>query len=540
MKTVGLPLDERKMIVDLLMKVKQRMITPELIRKLDKNEEFPEEIIRELLGPNIGLQLLFIPEEFGGMGGGARDIAVISEEMAKICIGLATAFLAIHLGTDPILVGATREQQTIWLTRIANDGCIVAYAVTEPEAGSNLSNFKTRAEPVRDDSGKIISYCINGTKQFISNGGFADFLTVLAQTPEGPSFFIVEKTAAGFSAGKPEEKHGIRCSNTAPLTFDNVLVPVENLVGGVPGQGLNQANEVFGYTRLMVAAFGLGAGVAALERVIPYARERIQFGTPLIEKQGYTHKLILPHYIRLEAVRAYIEEVAERLDTGERDLQIEGSIAKIFATETGNACADAAIQALGGYGYIHDYDVEKIKRDVKITTIYEGTSEIQQLIISTFRWRASVKSKWQFYGGMADEMKSIQDAPILAAFIARALEILNLTIQFVHLRKLTRLQHVMFRLADMMTEIEIAVALVRKTMKSIQSQSPDLTRLQLICRLYAREVLQHTISSSQVIAFGVETVDVSEIQALHELQAIEPDLLHRGHLNDMDALLKYL
>ena len=184
-------------------------------------------------------------------------------------------------------------------------------------------------------------------------------------------------------------------------------MPVENLVGGVPGKGLIQANEVFGYTRLMVACFGLGGGVAALQKVIPYAKERIQFGSPLMEKQGYTHKLVLPYAAKLEAARAYIEEVAVRLDSGESDLQVEGAIAKLFATETGNACADAAIQALGGYGYIREYDVEKIKRDVKITTIYEGTSEIQQLIISTFRWRSSVQSKYEFYESLAAQMDAI-------------------------------------------------------------------------------------------------------------------------------------
>ncbi len=536
MGKAGLPLDERKMIVDLLLKVRQRMMTPDVLRKLDKLEEFPENIIRELLGPNIGLQLLFIPEEFGGMGGGARDIAVISEEMAKVCLGIATAFLAIHLGTDPILVGATPEQKQKWLTKIAEEGCIVAYAVTEPEAGSNLSNFKTKAEPVTDDTGSIVGYRINGNKQFISNGGFADFLTVLAQTPEGPTFFIVEKDAEGFKPGKSEEKHGIRCSNTAPLTFDNVFVPLDQLVGGIPGLGLNQANEVFGYTRLMVAAFGLGAGVAALERVVSYARERIQFGSPLIEKQGYTHKLIIPHYIRLEAARAYIEEVADRLDSGEKDLQIEGSIAKLFATESGNACAESAIQALGGYGYIHEYDVEKIKRDVKITTIYEGTSEIQQMIISTFRWRASVKSKWQFYGAMVNEMATVSDDTIHAGLVGQAAHILNETIQFVHQQKLTRMQHLMFLLADNMTEVETAVALIRKTISARTQGSPDFQRLQLISRIFAREVLLHCHSTSQFIRLGSAAVNPPEETA----QSLNDTQVYRGMLDDMDSLLRYL
>jgi alkylation response protein AidB-like acyl-CoA dehydrogenase len=196
---------------------------------------------------------------------------------------------------------------------------------------------------------------------------------------------------------KGEEKHGIRASNTSPLSFDEVFVPIENLIGGVPGKGLKQANVVFGYTRLMVASMALGAGQAALEIAIPYAKERIQFGSPLSEKQGYTHKLIVPNVVRLAAADAYIDEVAHMLDSSEEDLQVEGSIGKYFATEAADRTANDCMQALGGYGYIRDFEVEKIKRDVKITCIYEGTSEIQQNIISTFRWKASRKSKGQFY-----------------------------------------------------------------------------------------------------------------------------------------------
>ena len=444
------------MILSLLSQVRERMLTPENLRRWDDEEIFPEAEIRELLGPDIGLQLLFIPEEYGGMGGGARDMAAFSEEMAKICLGVATSFLAIHLGADPILVGATEDQKQKWLTKLAQGEAIVAYAVTESEAGSNLSSLTTTAAPVLDAAGAITGYRLNGNKQFISNGGVADFMTVLAQAPEGPSFFIVENTMEGFIPGRPEQKHGIRSSNTSALTFDDVLVPVENLVGGVPGQGLAQANEVFGYTRLMVACFGLGAGVAALEKVISYAKERVQFGSTLMEKQGYTHKLILPFVAKLEAARAYIEEVALRLDSGETDLQPEGAIAKLFASEVGNACADAAIQALGGYGYTREYDVEKIKRDVKITTIYEGTSEIMQLIISTFRWRETVRSKGAFYESLAQEMDAVHAAhsDLKADTLAAVARLLNRLFDEVHKSKLTRQQHIMFQLASLATLVE--------------------------------------------------------------------------------------
>ena len=221
----------------------------------------------------------------------------------------------------------------------------------------------------------------------------AKIYTILALAPGGPSWFVVERGAEGFSQAKPEDKHGIRASNTAALFLEDVYVDADRLIGGVEGVGLAQAQAVFGYTRLMVAAFGLGGGWAALKRAIPYAQQRIQGGAPLSQKQGYTHKLIVPNAVRLEAARAYIEWVAERLDTEDSELQTEGAVAKYLATEAGNKAAEDSIQALGGYGYTHEYMVEKIKRDVRITTIYEGTSEIMEWTIARDRWQLHLKSR---------------------------------------------------------------------------------------------------------------------------------------------------
>jgi len=536
----GLPLDDRQMILDLLSQVRERMLTPEKLREWDRDEIFPETEIRELLGPEIGLQLLFIPEEYGGMGGGARDLAAFSLEMGKICLGVATAFLVVHLGTDPILVAATPDQKRKWLKKVA-EGAIVAYAVTEPEAGSNLSNLKTSATPVLDESGTLTGYRINGSKQFISNGGYADFLTVLAQAPEGPTFFIVERTMPGFCPGRAEEKHGIRSSNTVALTFDDVFVPAENLVGGEPGHGLAQANEVFGFTRLMVACLGLAAGEAALEKVIPYAKERVQFGSPLIDKQGYTHKLVLPFVAKLAASRAYIEEVALRLDSGERDLQPEGAIAKLHATEVGNACADAAIQALGGYGYVREYDVEKIKRDVKITTIYEGTSEIQQLIISTFRWRETVKSKGAFYDGLAQDLSAVHDShpQVGAGTMAALTRLLNRLYKEVHETKLTRQQHVMFRLATYSTLVETGAALCRKAAGAVprdDSESEDLEYLQLCARINAALSAQEAFVIASEIVYGCGQWSADEARAILQASGFDFGASQTGLLTDMDLL----
>src|SRR5215470_16462812 len=304
----------------------KKQLPDEKLIELDERDECPIEIVRAMCDPDkLGIQLLFIPEEFGGMGGGTFDVYCVCEEMARIDLGVATAVLATFLGSDPITVGATPEQKKLWLSRIAEEGILFAYGATEPDAGSDLAALQTTAERVTQD-GHIIGYKINGSKQWISNGGIADAYTILANTPAGPSWFIVDRDTPGFKHDEPENKHGIRLSNTAALSFSDVFVDVSRLVGGVEGQGLTQAQAVFGYTRLMVAAFGLGAGWAALNRAIEYSTTRVQAGAPLSTKQGYTHKLIVPHAARLEAARAYIEEVGARLDAGEDQLNTEGAI----------------------------------------------------------------------------------------------------------------------------------------------------------------------------------------------------------------------
>src|SRR5215831_17212956 len=385
---------------------KKKLPDEELIA-LDARDECPLEIVHHMCSPDkLGIQLLFIPEEYGGFGGGAFDVYVVCEEMVRIDLGVATAVLATFLGSDPITVGATPEQKKLWLSRIAEEGLLFAYGATEPDAGSDLAALQTTADRVSQD-GHIIGYKINGSKQWISNGGIADAYTVLANTPAGPSWFIVDRDTPGFKHDEPENKHGIRLSNTAALSFNDAFVDVSRLVGGVEGQGLTQAQAVFGYTRLMVAAFGLGAGWSALDRAIPYSTTRIQGGAPLSEKQGYTHKLIVSNVARLEAGRAYIEETAERIDAGEGSLNTEGAIAKYMSTEAGNAAAECSIQALGGYGYTHEYMVEKIKRDVRITIIYEGTSEIMEMTISRDRWQSHLKKRGQHYHEQAPKFETL-------------------------------------------------------------------------------------------------------------------------------------
>ncbi len=539
MNELALDIGTLDLILDTVREFAARKLPLEKKLDLDHREEFPEAIIRELIGPNIGLHLVFIPEEHGGIGGGAYALYRVCEALARIDLGVATALFAIALGTDPIRVGGTPGQQANWLRRIAEEGLIVAYGATEPNAGSNLAALRTTAQPVRDASGRVTHYRLDGTKQFITNGGVADLYTILARTPGGPSFFAVEKGTPGLSPGRKEDKHGIRSSNTTQVLLEDAVVPAENLLGGEEGKGLEQASRVFSYTRLMVAAFGLGAGEEALARAVAYSKDRVQFDTPLAAKQGFTHKLLVPHAARLEAARAHIEEVARRLDAGETDLPTDGAIAKLVATEAGNAAADAAIQAHGGYGYTREYEVEKIKRDVRITTIYEGTSEILQSVIALTRWQDTLRTKGRFYLDIADEMDRIDPSGSAGgAVVALALRAVAATLAEARRARLTRSQHVQFRLAATIAEIEVAAALVRK---AAAASGPHAETLRARSRVHARTVAMLAADAAVEIAVGTGAVDGptrTAFEAAAGLDAIRA--AQAGRLADEDAVAKAL
>jgi alkylation response protein AidB-like acyl-CoA dehydrogenase len=539
-----------KLSIKSLKEFAKKRLPDETLIELDEKDECPIDIVRDMCSPDkLGIQLLFIPEEYGGMGGGTFDVYCICEEMARIDLGVATSVLATFLGSDPITVGATPEQKKLWLSRIADEGLLFAYGATEPEAGSDLGALRTTADPVLKD-GKVVGYKINGNKQWISNGGIAGAYTVLANTPSGPSWFVVESGAKGFTHDEPEDKHGIRLSNTAALAFNDVYVDIDRLIGGVPGQGLLQAQAVFGYTRLMVAAFGLGGGWAALDRAIPYSTKRIQAGAPLSEKQGYTHKLIVPHVARLEAARAYIEETTERIDAGEGSLNAEGAIAKYMATEAGNAAAEASIQALGGYGYTHEYLVEKISRDVRITTIYEGTSEIMEMTISRDRWQLHLKTRGQHYHELARELEALhaKHPDIGARAAAVAHHALAELMEKARVARLTRYQHILLRLGEWIAYAECAGSLARRAARSAEnklhekaSRRFDTTALSALSRIYAREAALRVATEGLrwlTAAGGVTDSEMSifetslNIPAVHRAQA--------GLLSDMDYIADVL
>ncbi len=546
MKTSGLPADSLEMTLQSLREFAEQRLPVARLLQLDHADEFPVDDVRALCDPNtLGIQLVFIPEEYGGFGGSAWDVYRTCELMAAIDLGVATGVLATFLGSDPISFGGTEEQKKHWLGRIAEEGLLFAYGATEPAAGSDLGALKTTATPVVED-GKTVGYRINGAKQWISNGGYADVYTILANTPAGPTWFILEKGAEGFSHGKPEDKHGLRASNTAALSLSDVYVPVENLVGGVEGQGLLQAQLVFGYTRLMVAAFGLGAGWAALDRAIPYSKDRLQGGAPLSEKQGYTHKLIVPHAVRLEAGRAYIEETAERLDSGEEMLNTEGAIAKYLATEAGLAAAEASIQALGGYGYTREYMVEKIRRDVRITTIYEGTSEIMEMTIARDRWQQHLKTRGQHYHEKAREMEALEAAQpgCGARFAALALHSLAEGLERFRAQRLTRHQHVLFRAGRMIALAEGAMVLAKRAAMAAKGKLSDkadrrfdAAALAAVSRANGREAAFEVAQEAlrwAVAADGVPSAELAAFTAAIRLPEISG--AQAGLMTDLDLV----
>ncbi len=318
----------------------------------------------------------------------------------------------------------------------------------------------------------------------------------------------------------------------------------------VEGRGLTQAQQVFGYTRLMVAAFGLGGGWEALDRAIAYSTTRVQGGAPLARKQGYTHKLIVPHAVALEAARAVVEETATRIDNGEGvdgALNTEGAIAKYFATEAGNAAADAAIQAHGGYGYTREYLVEKIKRDVRITVIYEGTSEILEMTIARDRWQQHLKSQGTYYRDAASEVSTL-DAAVGAGTAALALDGLAALLEACRVGRLTRNQHVLLRLGELIAHAESAASLARRASAAAAETLPakadrrfDAEALATISRIFAREAAQKVTEEGVRWVAGALPPGDPAVAALAEALRL-PDVraAQAGLVADMDHLADVL
>lgn len=545
----GLDVQSLNLMIEALNDFVLDALSPELQLELDHEDRCPEDIVRGMSDPEVlGVQLVFVPDEYGGMGGGAMDAYRVCEVMARHDIGLATAVFATFLGSDPIVVGATEEQKHRWLGAIAEKGVVFAYGATEPEAGSDLGALTTTATPIKDDEGNTTGYRINGRKQWISNGSIAEHTTILATTDAGPSWFVVDRGTPGFTASPPEDKHGLRLSNTAALFLDEVEIPADSLIGTEEGKGMWQAQQVFGYTRVMVAAFGLGGGWEALDRAIQYSINREQGGGPLSEKQGFTHKLIIPHVVKLEAARAFIEETSSQIDQGlgaGGGMNTEGAIAKYMATVFGNLAADDAIQAHGGYGYTRPYVVEKIKRDVRITEIYEGTSEICEMTIARDRWQLHLKNKFRYYEDMAvaSEQLHARHPNVGADIAALAARSLNVVLEACRMARLTREQHILFRLGELMAWAETACVFSQRAAAMIEGtpypKTPsrfngETTAAQ--ARAFAREAAQKVLTDGTRWVAGAVPAGSPAVGYLANLPTAAVQAAQAGWLDDMNFI----
>jgi butyryl-CoA dehydrogenase len=367
--------EEQQMIQELAAQIAREKIRPQRA-ELDEAEAFPTELMKVLAQSD--LFGLYIPEEYGGLGGGILENCLAVEQLARACVGVATTFAASGLGAYPILLYGNDRQKKRYLTDIASGRRLAAFAVTESGAGSDVTAVKTTA--VRDGD----TYVLNGTKQWITNGGEAEIYSVLAITdrskgPRGASFFVVEKGDPGFSFGKKEKKLGIRASATRELVFQDCRIPGDRLIGR-EGMGFIIAMKTFDKSRPGIGALGVGLAQGALDVSVEYARKRVQFGKPIISFQAIQHKLA-DMAIKTEAARALIYAAARHLDTDPADASKVAAIGKVFASDTAMEVATEAVQIFGGYGYMRDYPVEKMLRDAKILQIYEGTNEIQRSII---------------------------------------------------------------------------------------------------------------------------------------------------------------
>ena len=369
--------EEQKILRDLCRQVAEEKIRPRS-KELDEKEKFPAEMIK-ILG-QADLFSLCIPEQYGGMGGGLMDLCIAAEELSRVDGGIAAVYAASFLGMFPILLFGTEEQKKKFLPDIASGKHLAAFALTEPEAGSDASAVKTVAKKDGD------YYILNGVKHFITNGEDAGVCTVIAVTnkvkgPRGISAFIVEKGIEGYTYGKKEEKLGIRASSTNELIFNDVKVHKDNLLGGREGIGYIATMKTFDQSRPGVAAQAIGIAQGALELAIAYAHQRVQFKKPITSFQGIQW-MLADMGTKIEAARGLVYNVASMVDRGVKDVGAASAAAKYFASDVAMEVTTNAVQIYGGYGYMRDYPIEKFMRDAKITQIYEGTNQIQRSIVA--------------------------------------------------------------------------------------------------------------------------------------------------------------
>jgi len=362
--------EQQQTIKGLARRIAEERILP-IRAELDEKEEFPRDIVKDLA--DADMFRVFIPEEYEGLGGGCLELCLVVEELSRVCSAVAVSYAASALGCMTLMEYGSDEQKQKYLPDIASGKKLGAFAVTESTAGSDIGNIKTTAEKV--DGG----YLLNGTKQFITNGGEAELYTVIVLTDKtkgarGASAIIVEKDTPGFTFGKKEKKMGIRASATRELVFKNCLVPEENLLGR-PGLGFIQALRLFDRSRPGIGAQAVGLAQGALEAAVDYAEQRVQFDQQIITMQAIQH-MLADMAIQTEAARALVYAAARHVDSGAKNVTEESAMSKVFASDTAMKVTTDAVQICGGTGYMRDFPVEKMMRDAKILQIYEGTNQV--------------------------------------------------------------------------------------------------------------------------------------------------------------------
>lgn len=368
--------EEQQMIKELAAKIANEKIKPIAIQ-YDEEGKFPHDIMKIMADSD--LCGVYIAEEYGGLGGGILEMALVVEELSRACGGISLAFAGTGLGTFPIILFGSDTQKKKYLPDIASGKKLAAFGLTEANAGSDAAGIQTTAALDGDE------YILNGTKQWITNGGEAEVYTVIACTnrskgARGFSAFIVEKGTPGFSFGKKENKMGIRASCTRELVFENCRIPRDNLLAR-EGMGFIVAMKTLDRTRPGVASQALGIAQGAFDEAVKYSKERVQFGQPISSFQAVQH-IMADMAIQIEASRALVYQTCRFIDSGAKEFSKESAMCKVFASDTAMKVTTDAVQILGGYGYMKEYPVEKMMRDAKITQIYEGTNQIQRNVIA--------------------------------------------------------------------------------------------------------------------------------------------------------------
>jgi len=368
--------EEQIMIRDLARQIAVEKVVP-VRAELDELNKFPSDIMKALA--QADLFGLYIPEEYGGLGKKSLELCIAVEELSKACVGVSTSYAANALGTYPILLYGTDTHKKKYLPDIATGKRLVAFGLTEANAGSDAGGVQTTAKLEGSE------YVLNGTKQWITNGGEAEIYTVIAITDRskgarGASAFIVEKGTPGFTFGKKENKMGIRASSTTELIFNNCRIPKENLIAK-EGMGFIVAMKTLDSSRTGVGAQGVGVAQGAIDEAIKFAKQRVQFGQPITSFQAVQH-ILADMQTMTEAARSLVYSVARFVDSGAKDVSRASAMAKLFATDTAMKVTTDAVQVMGGSGYMKEYPVEKMMRDAKILQIYEGTNQIQRNVIA--------------------------------------------------------------------------------------------------------------------------------------------------------------